>query len=62
MTIQEKFDFLGKYKLTFIQRPDQWKHWRLWLNREEESFEYICEKPTIEECLDMAIEYIRSIK
>ena len=63
MTIQEKFNALGAYKITLIQRKDEWKHWRLWLNRENENdYEYIVEKPTIEECLDCAIEYINSLK
>ena len=59
LTIQEKFDKLWGYEIRLMQRQDEWKHWRLWLKRSSPTdYEYIVEKPTIEECLDRAIEYI----
>lgn len=61
-TIQEKFNKLWKYEITLIQRQDERKHWRLWLDwKNEDTYLYICEKPTIEECLDMAIEFIENL-
>ena len=59
LTIQEKFNKLWGYELKLIQRQDHRKHWRLWLNRNSPTdYEYIVEQPTIEECLDRAIEYM----
>lgn len=57
--MQDKFDKLGKYEITLRKWDDEWGHWRLGLEWEGENrYEFICEKPTIEECLDMAIKYV----
>ena len=64
--MQEKFDKLGEYKITLIQRPDGHKHWRLRISKTNkewyftEEYEYVIEQPTIEECLDRAIRYIET--
>lgn len=56
--MKHKFDQLGAYRITLIQRPTS-KHWRLWLNwRSEYNYLYLCEYPTIDECLDSAIDFI----
>ncbi len=62
MTIQEKFNLLGKYTIKLVQWQDKRKARRLWLNRDKGNYEFICEKHTIEECLDCAIEYVNSLK
>ena len=60
--MEEKFKKLSKYKITLIRWDDEWKHWRLGLNWEgENNYEFICEKPTIDECLDLAIKYKEGI-
>lgn len=60
--IEEKFAKLWKYKITLIQRDDEWKHWRLWLDRECDWYERICENATVEWCLDMTIKYLKDEK
>ena len=58
--MKEKFDKLGEYKITLIQWKDEWKHWRLGLDwKSEHDYTFICEHPTIEECLDSAIAYLK---
>ena len=57
--MKDKFDKLGKYEVTLIQWQDEWKHWRLGLDwKNDQEYEFVCEYPTIEECLDCAIAYI----
>ncbi len=57
--MKEKFNKLGKYEITLVQWQDKWQHWRLGLDwKSEDDYEFICEKPTIEECLDLAIKYV----
>lgn len=61
--LQDKFDKLSRYEITLIQWRDKYKHWRLGLDWKSESeYYYICENPTIEKCLDMAIEYVETHK
>lgn len=58
--MEEKFKKLGLYEITIIQWQDDYKHWRLGLDwKNEDQYFFICEKPTVEECLDCAIEYIK---
>lgn len=58
--MEEKFKKLGMYEITLIQWQDDYKHWRLGLDwKDENQYFFICEKTTIEECLDCAIEYIK---
>jgi len=63
--MKDKFDKLGKYKITLIKWNDEWGHWRMWIDNrnddkdsDDDESEFICEKPTVEECLDSAIAYI----
>ena len=60
--IEEKFAKLWKYKITLIQRDDECKHWRLWLDRECDWYEWICENATVEWCVDMTIKYLKDEK
>ncbi len=56
-----KDDDSPEYDVTLIQWNDKWGHWRLGLNWiDSENYEYIVEKPTIEECLKATFEYINS--
>ena len=57
--MEEKFEKLSRYKITLRQWKDEWKHWRLGLDwNSETDYEFLCEKPTVEECLDCAISYL----
>lgn len=58
--MEEKFEKLSKYKIKLIKRQDE-QAWRLWLNREDEyNFLFMCEKKTINDCLDCAIDFIKT--
>lgn len=58
MNLQDKLEILWDYQITMIRWKLDWKHWRVWLNRESETdYFFIVEKPTIDECLDECIKY-----
>lgn len=58
--MEEKFAQLGKYEITLIQWQEEPNHWRLGLDwKSADVYEFICEQPTIEQCLDMAIKYLK---
>ena len=60
MTFQEKVDYISTRKRLHIERwKDEAKHYRAgidWYGKNK--FEFICEQPTLEQCLDMIIEYM----
>lgn len=56
----DKIDYIGSRKML---RVEKWRvengHWRTgieWYG--EDRFEFICEKPTIDECLDLILDYM----
>lgn len=55
--IQEKFNLLSDFPIQLIRRDDKRGSRRLWLDKTRDDFEYLCEKRTIEECLDCALIY-----
>lgn len=60
-TLQEKINLLSNYQITLIRWKDNYKHWRLGLDwKDENDYEFICEQPTVHQCLDLAIEYVRT--
>lgn len=55
----EKFDILNKYKITLLKWPEE-ASWRLGLDWESETdYVFVCEASTVEECLDIAVEFIK---
>ena len=61
MTMNEKLYKLSQYKITLIRWKDEWKHWRLGLDwNSEDDFFFVVEKPTINECLNEALNYINN--
>lgn len=60
MKTEEKLKLLGYFKITLIQWKDEFGHWRLGLDWEnEDEYYFICEYKTIDECLDSAIKYLK---
>lgn len=58
MDMSEKLEILWWYQITMIRWLTDWKHWRVWLNREDaRRYDFIVEKPTVEECIDECIKY-----
>jgi len=61
--METKYYKLDKYAIKLVRWNDEYGNWRLGLNwNSENDFVYICEKPTVEECLDSAIEYVENLK
>jgi hypothetical protein len=60
MTFQEKVDYISTRKMLRLERwrNDEAKHYRGGIEWYENKFEFICEQPTLEQCLDMIIEYM----
>lgn len=60
VTFEEKVKFIGsKYVLRVEMWRDGSQSWRAgidWFG--EDMFEFICEQPTLDECLDLIIKYI----
>lgn len=57
--MEEKINKLSRYQITLIRWNDEYKHWRLGLDwKSKNDYYFICEKPTVDECLDCAIAYI----
>ncbi len=60
-SLQNKFNKLSAYEVRLIRWNDERGHRRLWLDRvDENNYFFIVEKPTIEECLDSAIDFLSS--
>lgn len=60
-TVEDKLTFFGSlgYEITLVQWQDEHKHWRLGLDwKDKDNYFYICEMPTIEECVDRALLFI----
>lgn len=58
--MEKLFEELSQYKITLIRWRDEWGHWRLGLDwNNENDYEYIVEESTIKKCLEKAIEYHR---
>jgi hypothetical protein len=59
-TILEKLEYIGSKKFLTIKRwNDDWKHWRAGIEwNSEDDVEFVCERPTLEECLDDIIDFI----
>ena len=56
----EGFYLLSKYRITLIRWDDEWGHWRLGLNwNGKDDYFYIVEMPTIKECIDEAVNFVR---
>ncbi len=61
MNIKEKITYIASKKSL---RIEQWRdghgHWRAGIEwYDQDNFEFICEKHTLEECLDMIIEHMK---
>jgi hypothetical protein len=53
MTVEELVEYIGSRKVLRVERwRDEHKHWRAgieWFS--EDRYEYVCEMPTLKECL-----------
>lgn len=64
-TYEENFKRIEKlgsiFDISFQRWKDDWKHWRAGLDWfSEDGYKFVCEYPTIEECLDAMENYIMS--
>lgn len=68
-TLEQKIDFIGTQKMLRIERwrdkenREQYMSWRAGIEwYSQDLYEFICEYPTINECLDKIIDYMNSKK
>ncbi len=59
-TFKEKLNYIGSKKMLRVERwKDKYGHWRAgieWYGKDK--FEFVCKKPTLEECLDLIIKFM----
>lgn len=61
LTLEQKIEYIGSKKML---RLEQWRDehgaWRAGIEwYSSDRYEFICEKPTLDECLDLIIQYMR---
>jgi len=62
MTVEEMIEKIASFKMLRIERwRDKWGHWRAGIEwYSEDEYEFLCEKPTLKECLECILEnYIK---